>query len=93
MGAQEIVIVLVVLALIFGASRLPTLARNFGLGIKEFRRGIKEVNSEDDDAGTSDSGSSSTGSGSTGGSASGATSSSNGTGTGASDDVSAKRRD
>jgi sec-independent protein translocase protein TatA len=84
-GAQEIVIVLVVLALIFGASRLPTLARNMGLGIKEFRKGIKEVREDETDADTG----TDTGSGTTGGSS--AAPSQNGTG--ASDDVPAKRRD
>jgi sec-independent protein translocase protein TatA len=50
---QEWLIVLLVVALLFGASRLPTIARNLGLGIKEFKRGIAEAG-RDDDAGHDD---------------------------------------
>lgn len=42
-GGQEILIVIIVIALIFGASRLPLLGRNVGQGIKEFKKGIREV--------------------------------------------------
>lgn len=46
--SQEWLIVLLVVALLFGASRLPAIARNLGLGIKEFRRGIAEGSRDDD---------------------------------------------
>ena len=38
----EIVIVLVVVLLLFGARRLPDLARSIGASAKEFRRGVQE---------------------------------------------------
>ena len=38
--------VIVVIAVLFGASRLPAMGRNVGLGIKEFKKGITEA-SED----------------------------------------------
>jgi TatA/E family protein of Tat protein translocase len=49
---DKYLIVVVVLALLFGASRLPSLARNLGEGIREFKRGIAEdEDARDDDAG------------------------------------------
>jgi Sec-independent protein translocase protein TatA len=33
--------------LLFGASRLPSMARNLGLGIKEFKRGINDAMHDD----------------------------------------------
>jgi TatA/E family protein of Tat protein translocase len=46
---DKCLIVIVVLAILFGASRLPSLARNLGEGIREFKRGIAE-DARDDDA-------------------------------------------
>ncbi len=41
-GAPEILLVLLVLLLLFGASRLPKLARSMGQAGKEFKSGLKE---------------------------------------------------
>lgn len=41
-GAGEMVLVLLVLLLLFGASRLPKLARSMGQASKEFKTGLKE---------------------------------------------------
>ncbi len=41
-GAPELLIFLAVLLLIFGASRLPKLARSMGQAGKEFKAGLKE---------------------------------------------------
>lgn len=41
-GAPEILLVLLVLLLMFGASRLPKLARSMGQAGKEFKSGLKE---------------------------------------------------
>ncbi len=38
----EIIIVLVVVLLLFGARRLPDLARSIGASAKEFRKGLSE---------------------------------------------------
>jgi TatA/E family protein of Tat protein translocase len=38
---------IVAVALLFGASRLPSMARNLGLGIKEFKRGINDTMHDD----------------------------------------------
>jgi TatA/E family protein of Tat protein translocase len=36
-----------VLAILFGASRLPSLGRNLGQGIHEFKRGLTEGGRDD----------------------------------------------
>ena len=51
MFEEKYLIVIVVVALLFGASRLPQLARNLGLGIKEFKKGIAEASRDDDETG------------------------------------------
>lgn len=41
-GPPEMLIVLVIVLLVFGASRLPKLARSMGQASKEFKEGLKE---------------------------------------------------
>lgn len=41
-GAPELLIVLLIVMLVFGASRLPKLARSMGQASKEFKQGMKE---------------------------------------------------
>lgn len=53
LGWPELIIVLVVVLLLFGAARLPAIARSIGSSAKEFRKGLDEGASEDEDA-TSD---------------------------------------
>lgn len=45
---QELLIVLLIVLIIFGARKLPDLARSLGASAKEFRKGIDEGTSEDD---------------------------------------------
>ncbi|MCB2179527.1 twin-arginine translocase TatA/TatE family subunit [bacterium] len=40
LGTTELIIVLVIVLLIFGAGRIGKIAREFGEGIKSFREGI-----------------------------------------------------
>jgi sec-independent protein translocase protein TatA len=42
MPGPEWIWVIVVIVVLFGASRLPIMGRNVGLGIKEFKKGIAE---------------------------------------------------
>ena len=49
-GWQEIVLIFLVLLLLFGAKRLPELARGLGKGIREFKGAVKDVEDELDDA-------------------------------------------
>ena len=48
-GPQEGIILLVILILLFGASRLPELGKSLGKGIKEFRKASKALTEEDDE--------------------------------------------
>jgi sec-independent protein translocase protein TatA len=41
-GATELIVVLLILLLLFGATRLPRLARSMGSASKEFKQGLKE---------------------------------------------------
>ena len=45
---DKYLIVILVLAILLGASRLPSLGRNIGQGIREFRKGIAESAQGDD---------------------------------------------
>lgn len=49
LGGPEIIIILVVLLLLFGAKKLPDLARSLGSSAKEFRKGVEEGMTDDDD--------------------------------------------
>ena len=42
LGAPELIVILIVLILLFGAKKLPDLARSIGSSAKEFRKGIEE---------------------------------------------------
>ena len=48
-GIQEIVIILIVGLLVFGAARLPKIARSLGQGIKEFKKTVKGLEDDDED--------------------------------------------
>jgi len=41
-GTQELLIILVIVVLLFGARRIPELMRGFGEGIKSFKDGMRE---------------------------------------------------
>ena len=42
LGAPELIIILLIVMLIFGGSKLPKLARSLGESSKEFRKGLAE---------------------------------------------------
>jgi sec-independent protein translocase protein TatA len=46
LGAPELIIVLVILMLLFGGSKLPALAKGLGQSIKEFKKAAKEGDDE-----------------------------------------------
>lgn len=49
-GWQEILLVLLIILLLFGARKIPDLARSLGKGIKEFRNALQGgVESKDED--------------------------------------------
>ncbi len=47
LGPTEMIIALVVILLLFGAKRIPELARGLGSGVREFKAGTKEGQLED----------------------------------------------
>ncbi|MDE5667947.1 MAG: twin-arginine translocase TatA/TatE family subunit [Duncaniella sp.] len=49
LGTGEIIIILVVVLLLFGAKRIPELARGLGRGVNSFRKGLNEVSDQIDD--------------------------------------------
>ncbi|MFH1593835.1 MAG: twin-arginine translocase TatA/TatE family subunit [Candidatus Omnitrophota bacterium] len=49
-GMGELVIILLIVLLLFGASRLPEIARALGKSIKEFKKAGKEIKDDIEDA-------------------------------------------
>ena len=45
-GMQELLIILLICVLIFGAAKLPEIGKALGKTIKEFKKSMKEVGSE-----------------------------------------------
>lgn len=48
LGAPELLIVLVVILLLFGATKLPKLARSLGEAQSEFKQGMREGGTKGD---------------------------------------------
>jgi sec-independent protein translocase protein TatA len=48
-GTGEILLILAVLILLFGARKLPELARSLGRSARELRKGMEEDDDEDED--------------------------------------------
>jgi sec-independent protein translocase protein TatA len=46
LGPVEMIFVMVVLLLVFGAKRLPELGSGLGKGIREFKRSVRDMNDE-----------------------------------------------
>ncbi len=46
-GPTELLIVLAIVFLLFGATRLPKLARSLGEASKEFKKGVNEADKDD----------------------------------------------
>ncbi len=46
LGFGEILMIMIVILLLFGAKRIPEVAASFGKGIKEFKKNINDVTHE-----------------------------------------------
>ena len=46
LGAGEIILIVLVVLLLFGAKKIPELARGIGKGMSEFKKGLKDGESE-----------------------------------------------
>jgi len=42
-GPLELIVILAIVVLLFGAKKIPDLAKGLGLGIKEFKKASREV--------------------------------------------------
>jgi sec-independent protein translocase protein TatA len=47
LGYQELLIILVIVLILFGAQRLPDLAKSLGSSVKEFKKGVNELQKDD----------------------------------------------
>lgn len=54
LGVQELLIILLIVLVIFGASKLPQLGKGLGEGIKNFKKSVKSDDSAEDHSTTSD---------------------------------------
>jgi sec-independent protein translocase protein TatA len=54
LGAPELLIVLLVVLLLFGTTKLPKLARSMGQAQNEFKRGLSDGSKNDEDDKPSD---------------------------------------
>ncbi len=48
-GMGELIVILLIVLLLFGASRLPEIARSLGKAIKEFKKAAREIKSDVED--------------------------------------------
>jgi sec-independent protein translocase protein TatA len=52
LGYQELLVILVIVLILFGANRLPELARSLGSSVKEFKKGVTEAQKDETPAAT-----------------------------------------
>jgi sec-independent protein translocase protein TatA len=52
LGYQELLLILVIVLILFGAQRLPDLAKSLGSSVKEFKKGVNEITKDDTAAAT-----------------------------------------
>jgi sec-independent protein translocase protein TatA len=45
-GSTELIIILIIVLLLFGARRIPEIARSMGSGIREFKKATKDISNE-----------------------------------------------
>jgi sec-independent protein translocase protein TatA len=49
LGPTELIIILVIVLVLFGSTRLPKLARSMGQASKEFKKGVNEADKSTDE--------------------------------------------
>ncbi|PIE51712.1 twin-arginine translocase TatA/TatE family subunit [Candidatus Fermentibacteria bacterium] len=47
-GTVELIVILVVLLLLFGAKRIPEIARSIGRSLNQFKKGMRETDLDED---------------------------------------------
>ena len=48
LGGQELLVIFLIILLLFGANKLPELARSLGQAKREYKRGIEEGEEEEE---------------------------------------------
>lgn len=48
-GPTQIILVLILVLILFGAGKLPSVMKDLGKGVKELKKGIKEEEGEEDE--------------------------------------------
>ena len=46
LGAQELLLILLIILLLFGARKIPEIARGLGKSVAEFKKGTRELEDE-----------------------------------------------
>ncbi|PIQ21668.1 MAG: twin-arginine translocase TatA/TatE family subunit [Cytophagales bacterium CG18_big_fil_WC_8_21_14_2_50_42_9] len=54
LGTSEVLVIMVVILIFFGAKRIPELARGLGKGIREFKDATREIKDDIENAGNDD---------------------------------------
>jgi sec-independent protein translocase protein TatA len=45
-GVQELLLILLIILILFGAKRIPEIARGLGKSVSEFKKGMREIEDE-----------------------------------------------
>ncbi len=53
-GPTEIIVILLIVLLLFGAKRIPEVAQGLGKGLREFKKAAKDIQKDIDNAGEED---------------------------------------
>lgn len=49
LGPTELIVVLVIILVVFGAGKLPEIASGLGKGIRDFKKGVQDLDGTDTD--------------------------------------------
>ena len=47
LGAQEIMLILLIAVFVFGGEKIPEMAKGLGKGLREFKRAMEQVDNEE----------------------------------------------
>ena len=47
LGAQEIMLILLIAVFVFGGEKIPDMAKGLGQGLREFKRAMEQVDNEE----------------------------------------------
>ena len=47
LGPTELIIILVIILVVFGAGKLPDIASGLGKGIRDFKKGVQDLDRDD----------------------------------------------